>query len=81
MSRRHRKTKPARGRPRTYGVRHKLTDVFETHKASCTQAECEVYGRVEPVSYLVRNLLWKPLKAQLRFCLCPYEPRTHGADV
>lgn len=60
------KDQPSRGRPRTYGARHKLTDVFETHKAYFTQAECEVYGRVETVSYLGLNLLWKPLKAQLR---------------
>lgn len=61
------KDKPCRGRPRKYGAKLKLTDVFETHKELFVQAECEVYGRVETISYLGLNLLWKPLKAPLRF--------------
>ena len=37
------------------------------YKAQFGQASCEVYGHVETVSYLVLNLLWKPIKAPLRF--------------
>jgi DDE superfamily endonuclease len=55
------------GRPRKYGDPIKLTEVFETHKAQFRNASCEVYGHVETVSYLGLNLLWKPIKAPLRF--------------
>ena len=57
----------ARGRPATYGHPIKLKEVFELHKEQFVQASCGVYGRVETVSYLVLHLLWKPLKAPLRF--------------
>src|SRR4029450_5502455 len=55
------------GRPRTYGAPIKLAEVFEMYKAQFSQASGEVYGHVETVSYLVLNLLWKPIKAPLRF--------------
>lgn len=58
---------PARGCPATYGKPVKLKDVFETHKEQFVQASCGVYGHVETVSSLALNLLWKPLKAPLRF--------------
>jgi hypothetical protein len=58
---------PSRGRPPKYGQTIKLTEVFATHKAQFGQASCKVYGHVETVSYLVLNLLWKPIKAPLRF--------------
>ena len=59
--------RPSAGRPRKYGDQITLTAVFETHKAQFSHASCEVYGHVETVSYLVLNLLWKPIKALLRF--------------
>jgi hypothetical protein len=58
---------PSRGRPPQYGNKIKLTDVFETHKEQFVNASCVVYGHVETVSYPVLNLLWKPIKAPLRF--------------
>jgi DDE superfamily endonuclease len=58
---------PSRGRPPKYGNKIKLTDVFETHKEQFASASCAVYGHVETVSYLALNLLWKPIKAPLRF--------------
>jgi hypothetical protein len=58
---------PARGRPSKYGNPIKLKDVFETHQEQFVHASCTVYGHVETVSYLVLHLLWKPLKAPLRF--------------
>jgi hypothetical protein len=61
------KEKPCRGRPRKYGKKVKLKDVFETHQEHFVKAPCRVYGHVETVSYLALNLLWKPLKAPLRF--------------
>jgi len=59
--------KRSAGRPRKYGDPIKLKEVFETHKAQFSHASCEVYGHVETVSYLGLNLLWKPIKAPLRF--------------
>jgi hypothetical protein len=61
------RTTPARGRPPLYGKALKLTAVFETYKEQFRTASCSVYGHVETVSYLALNLLWKPLKAPLRF--------------
>jgi hypothetical protein len=61
------KEKPAVGRPRKYGNAIKRKDVFTTHQEQFAQATCEVYGHVETVSSLVLDLLWKPLKAPLRF--------------
>jgi len=48
-----------RGRPKTYGDKIKLKTVFETHKEQFLQAQCPLYGRVETISYLALNLLWK----------------------
>jgi hypothetical protein len=58
---------PAPGRPRKYGDKIKLYDVFETYRAQFTEGRCQVYGHEENVSYLTLNLMWKPLKAPLRF--------------
>lgn len=59
--------KPCRGRPRKYGKKVKLKDVFEAYREHFVTAPCRVYGHVETVSYLALNLLWKPIKAPLRF--------------
>ena len=58
---------PAPGRPRKYGDKIKLYDVFETYRAQFTEGLCQVYGHEENLSYLALNLMWKPLKAPLRF--------------
>jgi hypothetical protein len=58
---------PRAGRPRKYGDQIKLYEVFETHRVQFIEAVCQVYGHEEKISYLVLNLMWKPLKAPLRF--------------
>lgn len=58
---------PTPGRPRKYGDRVKLYDVFETDQDQFVEASCQVYDRVETVSWLALNLMWKPLKAPVRF--------------
>lgn len=58
---------PRAGRPRKYGDKLKLYEVFETHRAQFIEAVCQVYGHEEKVAYLALNLMWKPLKAPLRF--------------
>jgi hypothetical protein len=60
-------TAPTPGRPRKYGDKVKLKDVFETYQAQFLRASCQVYGRLETVSYLALNLMWKPLKGPVRF--------------
>ena len=56
-----------RGRPKKYGDKIKLKTVFKTHQEQFLQAECQVYGHVERISYLALNLLWKPIKGPVRF--------------
>ena len=58
---------PRAGRPRKYGDQIKRYEVFETPRAQFIEAVCQVYGHEEKSSYLVLNLMWKPLKAPLRF--------------
>jgi hypothetical protein len=60
-------TSPRAGRPRKYGDKIKLKNVFKTYQAQFLQAPCQVYGRVEIISYLALNLLWKPIKGPVRF--------------
>ena len=50
-------TSPTPGRPRKYGDKVKLKDVFETYQAQFLQASCQIYGRVETISYLALNLM------------------------
>jgi hypothetical protein len=60
-------TTRAPGRPRKYGDKIKLTEVFTTHHAQFLSAPCQVYGRVETISYLALTLVWKPIQGPLRF--------------
>jgi len=63
--------KPKRGRPKVYGKKLKLAQLFDS-KAKAYQfqtAQAMVYERRETVKYLVLDLLWKPVKGMLRFVL------------
>jgi hypothetical protein len=53
--------------PPKYGDKIKLKTVFETYQHQFLQAECQLYGHVEMISYLALNLLWKPIKGPVRF--------------
>jgi hypothetical protein len=55
------------GRPQKYGDKMKLKTVFETYQDQFLQAECQLYGHVEMISYLALNLMWKPIKRPVRF--------------
>jgi hypothetical protein len=57
---------PGPGRPRTYGDKVKLYEVFD-HLHLFEHAPCQVYGALEEVSYLALNLLWKPTGGFIRF--------------
>ena len=56
-----------RGWPRQYGAPVKLTEVFSTYPSQFCTAILPIYGKVETVSDLALNLLWKPLKGPVRF--------------
>jgi hypothetical protein len=63
--------KRKRGRPKIYGKKLKLAQVFDS-KAKSYQfqtGQAMVYERREKVKYLVLDLLWKPVKGMLRFVL------------
>ncbi len=65
------KKKSQRGRPREYGQKLKLMNLFDS-KAKCyafKNTSANIYGRNENIRYLVLDLLWKPVKSKLRFIL------------
>ena len=56
------------GRPPTYGKKVTLMDFFDQlHLFS--QAPCYVYGKMEEISFMTINLLWKPTGRLIRFVL------------
>jgi len=54
------------GRPRKYGEKVKLCKIFDRMHLF-EQAPCRVYGKIEPISFLALNLLWKPTGDLIRF--------------
>jgi len=63
------KKKRLRGRPRIYGTKLKLFELFGSWNHKFKQVETEVYNGRETVRYLTLNLIWKPTKGFLRFFL------------
>jgi len=57
------------GRPREYGQKLALIELFDTHRASFEQMRIELYGQVKDVAVLCLDLLWKPIDEKLRFVL------------
>jgi hypothetical protein len=56
------------GRPAKYGEKVKLTDFFDKpHLFS--KKQCQVYGKVEEISIMAINLLWRPTGNLIRFVL------------
>ena len=58
-----------RGRPREYGAKLNLMDLFETMAEGFEQTTIEIYGQYETVSLLCLDLIWKPIGEKLRFVL------------
>ena len=58
-----------RGRPREYGEKHALIELFDTRRASFEQARIELYGQIKTVAFLCLDLLWKPIGEKVRFVL------------
>lgn len=61
--------KTSKGRPRVYGEKVKLMELFDSRSDGFETAETMVYGKMETVRYLILDLIWKPVKAKLRFIL------------
>jgi uncharacterized membrane protein len=58
-----------RGRPRIYGQKVKLIEVFESQSQFFEQSTIELYGQIKQVSFLTLDLLWKPVADKVRFVL------------
>lgn len=55
-----------RGRPRRYGDKITLMEVFDHHHLF-TPVSCQLYGQVEEVSMAALDLIWKPTGGLIRF--------------
>jgi len=60
---------PKVGRPSIYGEKLKLMNLFDSYENQFETIDAHVYEKVETVRYLVLDLIWKPVKTQLRFIL------------
>jgi hypothetical protein len=58
--------KPKRGKPRTYGDKVVLKDLY-SDMSIFTQTTMTLYGKKTCVKYLCLDLLWKPVKRLVRF--------------
>ena len=58
-----------RGRPRTYGDKLKLIELFDTQGLRFEQVNIELYGQLKQVSFLCLDLFWKPVAEKVRFVL------------
>ena len=61
--------KTKQGRPRVYGPKLKLMELFESWNGLFLEDQLRVYQKVERVKYLTLNLMWKPTKGMIRFFL------------
>jgi len=57
------------GRPREYGSRLRLMDLFETMAGRFEQTTISLYGQCKEVSFLCLDLIWKPIGEKVRFVL------------
>lgn len=60
---------PKRGRPRLYGRRLKLAELFDLWESKFETVEASIYDKTETVRCLTVDLLWKPIKVKVRFIL------------
>jgi len=57
------------GRPREYGSKLHLMDLFETMADRFEQTTISLYGQCKEVSFLCLDLIWKPIGNKVRFVL------------
>jgi hypothetical protein len=60
---------PKSGRPRKYGEKVRLYDLFEDNTVNFSSAKMIIYGKVQEVQYLCRDLFWKSAGRKIRFIL------------
>ena len=58
-----------RGRPRKYGPKLNLMELFETMAQRFENTTIELYGQYKTVSFLCLDLIWKPIGEKVRFVL------------
>ncbi|MGH8217373.1 MAG: IS4-like element ISCku4 family transposase, partial [Steroidobacteraceae bacterium] len=65
-----------RGRPRRYGEKIKLRELFESASEPWQEAPSPVYGeRDVTIRFLSRDLRWRPLRRLMRFVLVIHPTR------
>ncbi len=68
--------KRGRGRPRKYGNKVVLSELFDSAIDIFTTTTINLYGKEEIVKYLCRDLLWKPIGRMLRFVMVKTNEKT-----
>ena len=58
-----------RGRPRKYGFKLRLMDLFETKAGDFEQTTIAAYGQFKEVTFLCLDLIWRPIGEKVRFVL------------
>ena len=65
-----------RGRPRRYGPKVRLRELFDSPTELWQEADSPVYGeRAVTIRFLSRDLLWRPLRRLVRFVLVIHPTR------
>lgn len=57
------------GRPRTYGTKLKLKELFVTMRDQFEKETVVIYNKKKTIWFLKLDLIWKPIKEKLRFVL------------
>jgi hypothetical protein len=57
------------GRPRKYGSKLKLSELFVDYADQFQETQIELYGKYKTISFLCLDLIWKPVKEKVRFVL------------
>jgi len=58
-----------RGRPRKYGPKQHLMELFDEAQDRFESTTIELYGQEKFITYLCLDLIWKPVKEKIRFVL------------
>ena len=65
-----------RGRPRRYGEKIRLRELFDSSSEAWQEAESPVYGEHQVIiRFLCRDLMWRPLRRMIRFVLVIHPTR------
>ncbi len=58
-----------RGRPKKYGTKLKLKELFITMRDQFEEATIEIYNKKKTICFFKLDLIWKPIKEKIRFVL------------